>query len=267
MNLNKHLGLWMSCALLCVGTSSAMAFELKTNFYLSGGAGASQYDLSLFEDYAKGDPDVVYEDESEGIAYSLTAGWNFVDQFSVELFYMDFGSWEATQEDIDSFTGELDDYDKDEGDISGFGLAARYDVAVTSRFDAYIRLGMFSWDMDIESSGYNYVYQEEDRGTIGFDGTDLFAALGMKYALSDKIFLFAEVNALDSELEKDFGDGDKLSEDFGVTSIIGGVQYYFSAPTRKRIDGSSVQSDAERNRDITACDPKYKDISGVMCEQ
>lgn len=267
MSIEKKLGSWMTCAFLFGVAPSAIAFDLKQNFYLGGGLGGSQYDLSSIEDLADSDDNSIYEDESEAVAFSLMAGWNFTDSFSGEFVYMDFGSWETTEEDIDPESGMLDARWQKEGKISGFGFAIRYDLAMSSNFDAYARLGMLSWEMDIESVDDYYYYDEFESSTTGFDGTDLFLTLGLRYALNDKIFLFAEATALDSALEENFGDGDTLNEDFGVISVVGGVQYYFSAPIRKRIDGSVVKAETEQSRDITACDPKYRDISGIMCDQ
>lgn len=246
--------------------SSGFAFELNQNFYVSGGAGLAQYDLSMNEDLAASDPATTYEDEREPVAFQLVAGWNFMDSISAEFIYVNFGTWESTETELDPVTGDLEAEWYDEGSISGFGFAARYDFAMSGKFDGYARVGLLSWEMDWESENTYVVYDEVRRTTTGFDGVDLLVSLGAKYSISDQLFIFAEVGYLDSDLEKSFGDGDKIDEDFGVQSFFGGVQYYFSPPVRKRFDGSTVESKDERTREVTACDPKYKDISGIMCE-
>lgn len=246
--------------------SSVYGFELNQNFYVSGGAGLSHYDLSISEALADSDPATTYEDESNPVAFQFVAGWNLVDSVSVEFVYLNFGAWESTETELESGTGALVAEWHDEGSISGIGFASRYDFALADRVDGYARVGLLSWEMEWESKSTYVAYDEVDRTTIDFDGVDLLVSLGARYFISDRLFIFAEVAYLDSYLEKSFGPDDKISEDFAVQAFFGGIQYYFSSPVRKRFDGSVVEQVDSRARDITACDPKYKDISGVMCE-
>ena len=95
------------------------------------------------------------------------------------------------------------------------------------------------------------------------DDNDLFFSLGMEYRLTQDLFIYGEY--FSQQAEYSASDGSSYSW-FEASSIMAGVRWQFPPPStsgsRKSADGSAKSSGA---RDVTACDERFKDVSGLMC--
>ena len=170
----KYLPIFPVAIFLSFISSTAFASPLTyspENLYFSTSIGASK--VSNLDNYeSKGaEQDEVYEsDDNEiGAAFSLQAGYKFDLGIIAEIGYLNLGkvSFEETQKQVnDSGTVLLEDIDEITLKPSGFTLGVGYELPLSDSISLTGKVGMFIWDLDVESEDTNidHVTSETDTG-------------------------------------------------------------------------------------------------------
>lgn len=250
MKVTKPI-LVLACAVSCSGVANAS--WLDGSPYIAGGMSYTIYDG--LDDVASDGDTVDYQRISKNaFGFMGTAGWAFHGGYSLEISYADFGEFEIT-ESVDMGAGTLDT--KVTGSFTGKSIGMRYDWLQSESMNVYARLGVMRWEAAWDS---DMVYAEpglKQTSSLASDtdGSDFYAGVGGQYEIMRNLFAYAEAYYLDANFDK---DGFSAKE--RVYAVFGGVMYRFGDIARP-----SGTTD-KRTLEVTACDPKYKDISGVMCE-
>lgn len=259
----KLLGVFLTVA-LPVGSVDASWLDGRP--YVGGGVSYTVYDG--LDDVASDKDAVDYQSISKN-AFGLMGfvGWTFPKGYSLELSYADFGEFEISEHtNVDSGDPTVNAviYDDVSGSITGKAIGMRYDWSQHESMNAYARIGVMRWEAAWDISTR---YEERDAATnellynsatndeSNTDGSDLYIGVGGQYEILHNLFAYAEGYYLDAKFDKDGFDVNER-----VFAVFGGVKYQFGDVTRP--SGATDR----RKRDVTACDPKYKDVSGLACE-
>lgn len=219
--------------------------------YVSGGAGYTVYDniddLTSNAQTVKDFADSTHLTKN-AFGFIGFAGWAFHGGYSLEVSYADFGEFEA-----DALFGNLDESLAGSMTAKGFGM--RYDWYEMDAMSVYGRIGVMRWETTWDVDIVNLDTSTTERISSNTNGSEFYVGLGGQYELMKNIYAYAEAFYLDAKYDQD-GFGSKQP----VYAVFGGLMIRFGDVARK-----SGTTD-KRVREVTACDPKYKDISGVMCE-
>jgi len=254
MKALKVLGV-SAIALTSLQVTPAVASWLDGSPYVGGGLGYSVYDG--IDDLAGSDNEVDrVRTTKNAFGFMGFGGWRFPGNYSLELSYANFGEFEI--EELVEIAGnefESSDYS---GDITAKGIGMRYDWASSEAMNVYGRIGVMrweaAWDTDVTRTLNNNVVSRTSAES-NTNGSEFYVGVGGQYELMKNIYAYAEAFYLDAKFDQD-GFGSKQP----VYAVFGGLMIRFGDVARK-----SGTTD-KRVREVTACDPKYKDISGVMCE-
>jgi opacity protein-like surface antigen len=196
-------------------------------------------------------------DVSDTFGFEVNLGWQFTKVFGVELAYVNFGEY-TVEETYDGIVdGGREIYKGEEnGELEAAGLLMRATLPLADKFDVFGRLGLVYWE--ISSEGEEIALDENGdevfSGTwssLGdLDGISPLIGFGIDYQIMDNWSVYGEFLYLMAEKE----DWEQTA--YGVFL---GAEYRFSGG----LSGSNRGSSSRKN---TACDPKYKDIGGIMCE-
>ena len=239
------------CFSLSFVTNATAASE--PSFYSTIGLGYTVYE-NLEEDYGNVfDGSSVEADDTFGGELSL--GWQFMPALSAEILYVNFGEYSVTER----FDGVVDETreiyrGEESGTLETAGLALRAELPLGDRIELFGRLALVHWEIDSEgkevgSSGDDVTYTGTWESMGGLEGTDPMLAFGGSFEVVDDLSVYGEYLWFKAEKEK---------WEQTAYGLFVGLKYDFDAGPSKRPDG--------RNRSMTACDPKYKDISGIACE-
>jgi hypothetical protein len=152
MRKETRFGLIAALALASLPAAAA-----DNGVYLGGSIGLSGVE----------DGSIDYDADSTG--YKLIAGWRFLDWLAVEGNYVDFGS----SDDDNNILGETLKVDASALSLSAVGFLPVGPV------DLFARVGLISWDADLEVVGF---------GRAGEDGTDLTYGVGAQFRLGSLAF-------------------------------------------------------------------------------
>ena len=152
---------------------------------------------------------------------------------------------------------------------SAVGLALKGMLPLGESLSLFGKLGYAKWAVDGKLKGKEYVNGELNDSYSGsiedVDGDDFFYAIGAEYHYSKNLSFYAEY--LKQEAEYDI---EGVTFNFFEASIISaGINWRFDAP-RRRSGSRGSESNGETDsgkRNITACDEKYKDVSGIICQE
>lgn len=280
-NKKKYALLFAALGGVVSGAQAAVPGE----FY--GGAAVGQLSYPDVADYYDNEDEVVKVEDS-ATAFKLLGGFQFTKNLALEAFYEDFGESGGIEQDVDEYyDGDLDDYvvsvDKWEetSALSGFGVTGKMMVPVNAQFDIYLTLSLLRWTVEFESTDSlidNGEVQLVDHDSDNVSSTNLMYAVGASYRLTDSVSLYAEYSSLDASYDK--GDWDYENK---VDGFLLGINYHFgpvstsqqtpaantgseSASDRRSRSRSDADTHKRGDRSLTACDPKYKDISGTLCD-
>jgi len=254
--------------LVVVCTSNGFAGALSDNsFYVGGGLGYSTYG-SLEDLFVEPGSDDKFDEATVG--FGLFAGWELIPRYlSVEVSYVDFGDVESeSRETVTSGSGSELYVTTLSGRTTATGISLRGSMPFGDRLSAFAKLGISAWE-------FKYAYEDEvflngveyDELSYKFrkteDDNDLFFSVGMEYRLTEDLFIYGEY--FSQQAEYSASDGSSYSW-FEASSLMAGVRWQFSPPprssSRKKSDGTTKSSGP---RDVTACDERFKDVSGLMC--
>lgn len=242
-------GLMFSLSIM--GSANASWFDGGSP-YLGGGGSYSIYDNidDVIVDNVSNAPG--YQSKNIGknaLGFMGFGGWTFFGGYSLELSYADFGEFDATGRYANGSVDELT------GKFTGKGIGMRYDWAETDSVNVYGRVGVMRWEAtwDGRTRTNTGPWVEVTEGDT--NGSEVYLGVGGQYRIVSNIYAYVEGFYLDARFDQD-GFGSKQP----VYAVIGGLMFRFGDVAR-----SSGSTD-KRTREVTACDPKYKDISGIMCE-
>lgn len=250
MKALKVLGV-SAIALTSLQVTPAVASWLDGSPYVGGGAGYTIYDniddLTTNAQTVKDNADSTRLVKN-AFGFIGFAGWTFQGGYSLEVSYADFGEFEA-----DASFGSLDEDLSGSMTAKGFGM--RYDWAQMDAINVYGRVGVMRWETTWDVDILDRTVGATGRVSSNTNGSEFYVGVGGQYELMKNIYAYAEAFYLDAKFDQD-GFGSKQP----VYAVFGGLMIRFGDVARK-----SGTTD-KRVREVTACDPKYKDISGVMCE-
>ena len=180
------------------------------------------------------------------------AGWGFHSGYALELSYAEFGDFDSK---VSFMNGGQRYIQQANASMDGKGIGMRYDWAASNAMNLYGRAGVMrwetTWDVDQTIDGAD----RTRLSSSNLDGTDFYVGVGGQYELIHNLFLYTEAFYLDAQFDKN-----GFRNKFHVYSLYGGLMFRFGDAARR------TGSTEKRARESTACDPKYKDISGVACE-
>lgn len=232
--------------------ASVSASWLDGRPYIGAGASYSIYDN--LHDLASDRDDVTRQRLSKNtFGFTGVAGWTFPGNYSLEIGYTDFGEFEIEELDEPASTEVNID-----GSMTGKSIGMRYDWSESRSMNVYGRVGVMRWELawDGTSTTTQPGLVTTSRFSSDTDGTDFYYAIGGQYQLMPNLYAYVEGYLLDGKFDKDgFGSDQR------VYAVYGGIRFRFGDVARP-----SGTTD-KRTREVTACDPKYKDLSGIMCEQ
>ena len=183
----------LAAALALISTPALAADE---GFYVGAGAGIFSADLG---DIA---PGIGFDEDDTG--FRGFGGWQFHNNFAVELGYVDGGKASATIGDIDLIGIEADL----DISVSGFDLSLVGSLPLGETFFAFGRAGVIKWDADLDA-----VLREDDGegGVIttsesaSESGEDLMYGAGFGMNLGDNAEVRLEYTFYDlSDVDGDF---------------------------------------------------------------
>lgn len=234
---------------------SASASWLDGSPYVGGGAGYTVYD-GVDDLTDSEDPVDRSRTTKNAFGFIGFAGWRFPGNYSLELSYANFGEFEI-EETVFIAQNEVENTDYT-GEITAKGIGMRYDWSGSESMNVYGRIGVMrweaAWDSDFTYTLDNSVL-DRTRSSSDTNGSEFYVGVGGQYELIKNIYGYVEAFYLDSRFDQD-GFNTKQP----VYAVFGGLMIRFGDVARP-----SGTTD-KRTRELTACDPKYKDIGGVMCE-
>jgi OOP family OmpA-OmpF porin len=137
-------------------------------------------------------------DDSDA-AFGIRGGYMFSDMLGVEIGYMDFGDFEATDDDAND-TIDLN--------ADAFTLAAVFNWSVAEYIDLYGKLGVYNVNANRTSTIAGNVLEDDD-------DTSAYGTLGIEYDFGDWD-VFAEISIADTDIN-----------DLNMDIISVGVKYQF----------------------------------------
>jgi len=270
MQLIKLRALCLATLLVSSFTSQVFA-GAYSNIYAGAGLGYSKY--SSIEEYFQGlktEPDESYEVDENDVAIHLFAGWEFVPRYlAVEFSYVDFGDAEAEfTEPFSANSFETIDF---QFRTSAIGVALKGMLPLGKSLSVFGKAGIAMWELDAKARGETYLngnfgdsYTLVDRN---IDGQDFFYSVGAEYHYSENLSIYGEY--LMQEAEHD-ANGSTYNY-FEAAILSAGITWRFDKPRRRSSSssdkGNESESGASGNRNITACDEKYKDVVGIICDE
>lgn len=268
MQLIKLRALCLATLLVYGFSNQAMA-DMSQNIYAGIGLGMSNY--SSFEDlFLAPEENSNLNIDDSPIGYQFFAGWEFVPRYlALEFSYIDFGAAESDYSEEETVSGNAVRYEESVNvTTTAIGISLKGMLPLGESLSVFGKLGYATWEAEGKLKYDEYFDGDLDNSysatTDDIDGNDFFYSIGAEYHHSKNLSLYAEY--LMQEAEHDVGG---QSYNFFEASIISaGIQWRFDAPKRRsgrRGSDSDGEPDGSGKRNITACDEKYKDISGIIC--
>ncbi len=243
-------------AMMAGFSGAASADWLAGNPYVGGGGSYSIYDG--LDDFASDDDEFTrVRLTKNAFGYMLFGGWSLPSNYAIEVSYTDFGEFEVDE----TRTLGTDQYRTVyTGNITGKAIGMRYDWPASSDMNLFGRVGVMRWEaLWDEDSSLNGNRTGSDESNT--NSSDLYLGLGGQYALTRYIYLYAEAQYLDAKF-----DDNNFTSKQPVYAVFGGINFKFGQISERKNSAHGASKNDGRQRDVTACDPKYKDISGIACE-
>jgi OOP family OmpA-OmpF porin len=163
----KRLGMSVFAALALTAATAAQA-DVQPGFYAGAGFGSTQIDDDGFDG-------IDFDDNDTG--FKVFGGYNFNQNFAVELTYFDLGEASGSLEDI------FGPFDFDIG-VSGLNASVVGTLPVSDMFSLFGKVGFASYDIDvhvnIEGVGSGSDSESESDMTYGVGGALNFGQFGVR---------------------------------------------------------------------------------------
>lgn len=235
----------------------ASAGWLAGSPYIGGGVSYSIYDG--LGDFAS-DPDefTTVSTTKNTFGHMLFGGWSLPSGYSIELSYADFGEFDV--EEREQFLNDVT-LSTDSGNIWGKGIGMRYDWSASGGMNLFGRVGVMRWEAVWDSSQFLNGVATRPTEENNTNGSNFYLGLGGQYEIVHNLFLYTEAQYLEAKFEEN-----GFTSKQPVYSVFGGVMYRFGAIGNSNSTSHGASKNDGRNRDVTACDPKYKEVGGLACE-
>jgi len=223
---------WLIAGSLALVSTTALAANPGTGFYVGASGGNATYDISKgdlddisFAAFADNgaiplNPTSTFDDSDT--AWSLLAGYRFTPFIAVEAGYLDLGSTKYRASGNVRIPG-VGTFPSTVGiDLSAKGpfVAAALGAPLGPHFDLHTHLGGFfsrtSFDIGVGLGAFN------GNETVSSNSADFFAGIGIGYRFSNTL-----AASLDFTRFKAVGDEEKTGEG-DITSFRVGLQYTFA---------------------------------------
>lgn len=242
----------------------AMASDQK--LYLGAGVGASTYGSvdDLFYELGGGS-EQSYDVTDTDVAIQVQLGWEISRFVAIEAAFSDFGDAESEYRIRDSNINGHEALSTAEHSVNltSTSLSLKGMLPLGDSFRVFGKIGYASWTSEVEWNESLYFDNALDTRSVGsaeVEGEDLFYALGAEYHLTNNFVLFAEYFTQLAEYDDLGGD---THDWFDVSAATLGLRWQFDVGVFNR-NGPDAQYG---NRKMTACDDKYKDIAGAICNR
>jgi OOP family OmpA-OmpF porin len=203
----------LAAAVLAV-SGSAFANGMTDKLYGVVGFQNSEADVDGLQEAR--DAGLSIDDNDSG--FNLAIGFEVNESFAVEVGYMDMGKvLDASTPTLSvtaagsgtlggtpiSWTNNLAGSLGANAEIDGWTLAGVFTLPINEKFDAYGKVGLYSWDATANVYGTitagtltvgstNYGSGTHSIASASDDGTDPFYGVGLKYNISDKFAVRAD---------------------------------------------------------------------------
>ena len=245
---------------------SPLAMASDQKLYLGASVGASGYGMvdDLFYELG-GASEGSYDVSDTGTAYQLQLGWEISRFVAIEAAFSDFGDAESEYRILD---GDVNGHEalstaEHSVNLTSTSLSLKGMLPLGGSFRVFGKVGYASWTSEVEWNESLYFDKALDTRSVGseeVEGEDLFFALGPEYHLTKNFVLFAEYFTQQAE----YDDVTGYSHDwFEASAASLGLRWQFDVGVFNR-NGPDAQYG---NRKVTACDDKYKDIAGAICNR
>jgi opacity protein-like surface antigen len=241
--------------------------------YFGGGLGVASY--PFMKDYADDLSQIVdaFDDkvytvdvDDKPFAFSGFWGYSITEIFGAELSYINFGESEVQYSEtvFSSPSVTIVESYKDTAEIQGWGLAGTARLPIVDRVSVYGKLGVMFWEFESNLTEITYENGKQidylKNPSSSFDATDPFIALGVELEVIPNWSIYGDWHYL---------HGSYQDENAHIHTYMAGVKYRFGGLSRYRSKSAagSGDEDSNRQRAITACDPEFKDISGLVCDE
>lgn len=141
-----------------------------------------------------------FEDEND--LYEVALGYRFLPFFGIELGYTDLGDFGG-----DVASAEVDGYS-----VSALGI-----IPLTESFKLYGEVGQFHSDMDVEVLGFDDSFEDES----------LFYGVGVSFRISDPIWVNAEYQRYNVEVDDEGWPVEVDDEDTDIDAVKVGLLVNF----------------------------------------
>ena len=153
----------------------------QSDFYVSGAIGNTNADIAL------GGLNRAEDDDS---FFAFGGGYEFNDNFAVEVAYQDFGTRSGQTDCPPGFACLIVPL-RTEADVAAFSVSLVGSFPISDELDGYGKLGLTSWDVEFDS--ISSAFDES--------GEDLHYAVGLRWSFEDQWNVFAEYTQVDLDLD------------------------------------------------------------------
>lgn len=187
-------------------------------------AAATNATAGIYANLEVGNSDTGESEFETDTGYKFGFGAKINDNFSVEINYVDFGTFDVKSkylgvlsQEASADLGEIVTVHSADVDVSGLDISLLGFVPINDQFSFFGRIGILSWDAD-----FNFSLSVQGQGSGSFgeseDGNDLSFGLGLQFKPSENLGLTFGYDKYDFDMED---DNSKI--DF----IHAGLKFYF----------------------------------------
>ncbi|MEE2731797.1 MAG: outer membrane beta-barrel protein [Pseudomonadota bacterium] len=241
---------WASDSKLYIGAAAGTSSYsgIDDLFYELGGGGEQNYDTS-----------------DSDIAYQIQLGWEISRYVAIEVAYSDYGDADSEYryQNADVNGHQASSTAEYQANLTAANISIKGMLPLGDTFRLYGKVGYAKWLAEVSWNETLYFDDRVDSRSTGsddVDGNDVSYALGLDFRLTDSLILFGEYFTQLAEYEDVAGE---THDWFEASAVTLGVRWQFDAGVFNRNGPQSQYG----NRKLTACDDKYKDISGAICKR
>lgn len=238
-------------------------FASDSKLYLGAALGSSSYSSveDLFLELGDGGTSDITD---TAVAYQVQMGWEINQYVGIEIAYTDFGEAESDYR----YSAVVNGHDAlaqshYEANLVSTSVSVKGMLPLGDEFRVFAKVGYSGWDAEVtwdEALYFDGNLDSRSKGSVEVDGDDLFYSLGAEYRLTNSIVLSGEY--LTQLAEYDDLSGNSYDW-FEASAITIGIRWQFDTQVFNRNGPDSQYG----NRKLTACDDKYKDIAGAICNR
>ncbi|WP_394181545.1 outer membrane beta-barrel protein [Marinomonas posidonica] len=156
-------------------------------------------------------------DDASDSSLAIRFGYEFLDTWSAEVAYYDYGEASSNFIDSDNDTGQ------DTRSVSSFSVGIKKEIELNEKLSLNARLGLMFWDLDFER-GYDvqsvddlYNYKSSD------SGNNLYYGASLGYSIKENLLLSVDYSFV--SMEVDLKNNPTVDNDMSTLSI--GLGYQF----------------------------------------